>query len=279
MGSNPHINLYTMKSEKALWVLAIVLLITAGALGWLLNTKNQKIVEQTTLINNLTDTVTIFKNKDSLNAARISTIQTARTKDFLAIKSKDITIQDLQQLVKTNENRLGAQGSATVFVSKTTIDTISPTVVSWPDKITSMKIYDDSTKYSSTPIHISTVDEKDYPVYMSKFSLGEWVKGVTIATKDSTRLKLEIINKYDLIIGEEPIPGTGFLGINRKTRPFSEVTNLNPYSQTKTIRTYSVKQLPAAKKRIGLGIQVGYDPIRKQSYIGAGVQYNILNLF
>ncbi len=246
--------------EKTLYLVIIVLLIAVGTFGWLWDSAKETIIEKDGLITALNDTIVVYKNEKGENVAKISQLQTAKTKDFLKIKSKDATIQKLQTAVKDNKERLGSSGSVTVFTTNTNVIASVPTAIITPR--------DTVTKNDTTFI---------YPEYKSNITLGKWVKADIKANKDSVGLKLGVLNEYTLVIGEEKVEKTGFLGIGAKTRFFSEVTNHNPYSTTPTLRTYSVKST-IKPKRLSLGVQGGYNILGKP-YVGVGLQYNILNIF
>lgn len=253
-------------SEKAFYLVTIVLLLTVGALGWLLKQKNQTIEEKENLIVALTDTIEIRVNERGQQTAKVSQLQTARIKDFLKIKSQDSTIKRLQEEVSRNKSRLGESGSVTVFSTSTKSSTTVKTgSVSGKDTI-----------LVQVPGKPDTL--KIYPEYKSSVVLGKWIDAQIKSNKDSTSLNLKVENEYTVVIGTEKVKGTGFLGIGSKHKAFSEVTNLNPYSSTQTLRTYSVLKTDKPK-RISLGIQGGYSPFNNRVYIGVGIQYNLINLF
>ena len=81
--------------------------------------------------------------------------------------------------------------------------------------------------------------------------------------KDTLGFKLKIKNDYTFIFGKE------------KGVPFVELTNHNPYTETKTMRAFNVD--PAKKTgRFGLQLQTGIGYTGKiQPYIGVGVGYTI----
>ena len=246
--------------EKTMYLVIIVLLITTGALGWLLKSKTQTIVEKENQIVFLTDTLEVFKDKTGKSVAKIARLEASSTKDFLSIKNLIGDNKRLQEAVSLNKNILGTTGSVTVISNKTSIDTKNPSIISYRDTVRVLK--------SDTVII--------YPEYASSFNLGKWVRGSTIANKDSTTVKAVVIGEYDLVLGEEPIPGTGFLGLWRKQKAFSMVTNLNPYSETTTLKTYSVKNT-IKQKKLSLGVIGGYGFGFKsnnfQPFLGLGGTY------
>lgn len=92
----------------------------------------------------------------------------------------------------------------------------------------------------------------------------QWISlwGNTISN-DLLEFGLTIKNEYTLTIGEE------------KGKPFVELTNKNPYTDTQYLRTFQVNA-PKPKK-IGIGFQVGIGYMDKlRPYFGAGISYNII---
>lgn len=96
----------------------------------------------------------------------------------------------------------------------------------------------------------------------------KWIDlwGNTISN-DLLEFGLTVRNEYTFTIGEE------------KGKPFVELTNKNPYTDTQYLRTF---QVSAPKpKRFGIGIQAGLgvmSEFKLSPYIGAGVSYNFIRL-
>lgn len=208
-----------------------------------------QITEQNNLNIALADSVQTWKGKDGLNRAKISTLETSKTKEFLALATKDSSVIALQQEVKEMRRYLRNKGSVTNFSSDTTVDTSSPTEV--------------------------TVDNSGNPTYKSKFDLDGWVFGNSVATKDSTYLNLKVKNKYSLTLGVEP---TGFLGLG-KGKPFAQVKNENPYSETQELKTYQVTAPKPKRWGVGpvgaYGLNLGPVP-QLGGFVGVGVQYSLI---
>ena len=208
--------------------------------------------EQANLVSSLNDTIKTWKDKNNLSHSKIEVIETINPNDFIKLKSKDEDIQKLQQLVSNYKSKLKKQGSATIF--ETTIEI--------EDKVTT-KV--DSIVYPKDGLIVKK------PVYNSSFNLGGWVVGSTKATEDSTQISLKVRNEYSVIIGEES------QGWFKSKKPFVEIINQNPYSETKSLRTYQV-QLPKPKY-FGVGPIIGYGistDFKFQPFIGIGVQYNLI---
>lgn len=251
---------------KAVSITIIVILI-------LLNLKSCKNTQDTkkdyvSTINALQDTMISYRNKDGMQVAKISLIETEKASMFLDIKSKDAVIVKLQEEVKKNEKRLGKSGSVTVITNTTEVKTVDTTYITFKDTI----------------VRNDTVFV--YPEYSSFIKKGlridssYWVTANVKANKDSTSFELGIQNSYTIVLGREK--AKGFKALFKPRVAFAEVTNENPYTSTKTLRSYRV-QTPKPK-RFGIGVHVGYGLIMDKvpilrPYIGIGINYNIIELF
>jgi hypothetical protein len=213
-----------------------------GAFFYLLNLyfeKSSQVNELKYLTEAMNDTIKSYRNKNNEMVSKIKVLETTNTGSFTALKTKDSIINILQYYVKKYKKKLKKQGSVTHIGSSLSMDTT----------ITSTQIM-----------------ENGYPVYNSKFNLKGWVYGEIKAGKDSTNISLKVKNSYTTIIGRERV---GLF----KYKPFVEIINHNPYSETKTLRTYQIK-LPKQPK-IGFGIQTGYGITKSglSPYLGIGINY------
>lgn len=191
----------------------------------------------------LTDSLQITKNEKGELVATISAFETQRAKDFIRFKTTDSLTLELQKEVKEFSKYLKRNGGVTKFSTDTKVDTTVPTEVR----------------------EVSG----EYPTYNSKFNLDNWVFGDVSAAKDSTRISLKVKNDYTVGFGRE---ATGFLGLG-KGRPFARVVNKNPYSETKTVISYSVS-VPKIK-RWGVGPFIGVD-IASAPRFGLAVSYDLI---
>lgn len=234
-------------------LLIVTLLVVIGILLYMWNNSRAKIREQTDLVESLNANLETWKDKDSLNHARIQVIETARTKDFLAIQTNDSLVKELQNTVQDFKKYLKKQGSVTVIKTETGINTVAET-----------KVTPKNTIKNNGQNHV-------FPEYKSNFDLNGWVKGTTIANKDSTVIDLKIKNDYSVIIGQES------QGLFKRPRPFVEVINKNPYTETEALRTYEVSTPRQKKFGIGPVVGAGFGANGQfQGFIGIGVQYNLI---
>ena len=193
----------------------------------------REVRQQEDLVEALADSVFTYINKDNRQVAKIQVIETDNAKLFSKLPTKDKEIQKLQNVVKKYKKQLKKEGSATVLQTETKFDTI-------------YQVLNSDTGIIRDTNQISNSITSDWIVTKYGFLLKD------NGDVDSTFFNLQIQNKYSIVIGRER---TGFLGLGRG-KPFAEVTNYNPYTTNKSLRTY---QVSAPKpKRMGIGINVGY---------------------
>lgn len=230
-----------VKVSRIFWeivVIAIIALVVWFYIKHLTN-QNRKLDLQYKVA---TETMISYRDKDSLNVAKIAVFEVEKRRDFLKIKSKDSMVVFLQGEVKKYKSQIKEPGSTVTTTTSNT--TNSGTIPNNP----------------TTP----TVQGKS-PEYISNFS-NPWIDLAIHAKVDSTSYKLTIRNKYSILIGTE------------KGKTFAQITNFNPYTETTDLRTYQVT-IPKVK-RIGIGIQGGYGigAGGLTPYIGVGISYNVLFL-
>ena len=233
------------QKNKVLQVMltVLVLILVAGGIGYLINKKDtDRMLELTQ------QQLETYRDKDGKQVARITYLENQRVTDILDLETKDSEIRELQELVKKYKGELRKGGSATIIKGETRVDTVIREVAVSGDSI--------------------------YPTYSSPVALGRWVVGNVSANRDSIALDLSIANEYHVVMGRER---SGFLGLGKR-RPFAEVTNQNPYSETTSIRTYSVDR--ARPLRWGIGPYVGYGwsdgGIRPGFTTGISLNYNLI---
>lgn len=234
-----------MKKYIPIILMGILLIIGSYLYDNLLNNFQEK----ENLIEALNAELVTWKDKDGQNHAKIQVLETQKVKDFLSIKSKDSTVMKLQALVKQYKGKLDEGSSATVVTTETVVSTSSSTEV----------VFTQPIKNSTNIV---------YPTYKSSFNLKGWITGTTVANKDSTLLDLKVRNEYSVIVGREK------QGLFKPSKPFVEVTNKNPYTETTSLRTYQVSIKPEKKWAIGPfgGINFTGRPI-----FGVGVTYSLIS--
>ena len=205
--------------------------------------------ENANLVISLNDTLKTWKDKDSLSHAKVQIIETERTKDFLSLQSKDEEIIKLQKTVKQYEKQIKNQGSVTNFASETKIIT--------KDSLVTDSVCGKCSFYFSNSNPWFSVDASIYPT--------------KTPNQLNLSLDLKVKNEYSVIVGEEK------QGLFKKPKPFVEVLNHNPYSETENLKTYQVSN-NVRVKRFGIGpnISAGLDGKGFSWFIGIGLQYNLI---
>lgn len=234
------------------WIEAvcIAILVVIIAILYFTNISYQKEAkENANLVISLNDTLKTWKDKDSLSHAKIQIIETERTKDFLSLQSKDEEIIKLQKTVKQYEKQIKNQGSVTNFTSETKIIT--------KDSLVTDSVCGKCSFYFSNSNPWYSVDASVSPT--------------ETPNQLSLSLDLKVKNEYSVIVGEEK------QGLFKKPKPFVEVLNHNPYSETESLRTYQVSN-KVRVKRFGIGpnISVGFNDKGFSWFIGIGLQYNLI---
>ena len=242
------------KLNKITSIVSIVLIIILSF--FIVRSCNQdKIIsEKTNIISSLNDTIKIWKDKNGISHSKTEVIKTSSVNNFLKQNVKDEETKELQNAVKKDKNRLGKQGSVTKFNG----------IIEFEKEIPTLR---DTIYIPKDGLVIKK------PVYNSSFDMDGWVVGSIKASEDSTKINLKVKNDYTVIIGEEK---TGFLGLGKR-KPFVEVTNKNPYSETTSLKTYQVENYKI--KRFGIGPNISYSlGANGQLYptFGIGLQYNVI---
>lgn len=260
-----------MNKQKITIIVLIVIIILLLLMGCRIYCgQKAKIASQKTFINALTDTLHTYINKEGQQVAKIALLETESARDFLVMDIKDATIQKLQEEVRKYKGKLGPGGSVTVVSNTTEATGTNTTVVTVRDTIERNDTIFLYPEYTST-INLGKKDDSTYWI----------ITGVT-ANKDTTEVTVSVENSYTVVIGREK--SKGFKALFKPKIPFVEITNENPYTKTKTLRSYRVS-IPKPK-RFGLGVNVGYGLTFDKSYqpifrpyIGIGLNYNIINIF
>lgn len=231
----------------------VILLGVTILLFSLLSEKRSDYKEQVELYNSITDTVKFYKNKDSLNVAKIQVMQTDKESDFLKIKNLTGTNLELQNLIRNKDKEIKDLNTALIHKDETVyIDTLR---MYYP-------IGGDTIIFSQSVL-LDTINTK-------------WINAKYGFNRGFSYLDLKVYNEYQITIGYEG--GNLF----KKGTPYGIVTNMNPYTSTKDMRVYQVS-VPK-QKRMGISFQTGFGGVYDMKnnnisygpYIGLGLNYNII---
>lgn len=202
--------------------------------------------EQLNLIAALQDSVHHFKDKDSINTARIAVIETEKVSTFLKLKSIDSSVIALQDLVQSYKKQLSHGGSATNVGTVTHIDTtITPTIV----------LTDTVRKDSFVYI---------YPTYLDTIK-DKWMVYTSESKRLSHSFKLTLHNDYSIVIGTE------------KGKVFADIKTYNPHTIVDNVRTYQVSRPPPKNWGIGPAVGYGWGTNAKQTiFVGVVISYHLV---
>jgi len=231
----------------------VILLGVTILLFSLLSEKRSDYKKQVELYNSITDTVKFYKNKDSLNVAKIQVMQTDKESDFLKIKNLTGTNLELQNLIKDKDKKIKDLNTALIHKNETVyIDTLR---MYYP-------IGGDTIIFSQSVL-LDTINNK-------------WINAKYGFNKGFSYLDLKVYNEYQITIGYEG--GNLF----KKGTPYGIVTNMNPYTLPIDMRVYQVS-VPK-QKRMGISFQTGFGGVYDMKnnnisygpYVGLGLNYNII---
>ena len=233
----------------------VTLILIIGIFGFWGNNHKQKRDVAENLTETLNDTLEVYQGKDGENRARISQFIANDAKTFLRLKSTEKDVIWLQKQVEKYKKEIKDKGSVSVSEIQGNYATTVPTKVSYP----MIPIKDTA---SGKTIKVADITS---PIYIANSGdkFGEWANISSIATKDSTKYTLLTKDRITLVLGVEK---TGFFGMG-KGKPFADITNENPFSTTKSLRSFEVNN---PYKRLVLGIGGTYGGTYLNNQVGLG---------
>lgn len=224
----------------------ILLLVIVGILLFRSCKGDINLKEQIGLYEATQDTLSQTRNKNGEQATSIALLKADRRKDLFKIKTNDSTIIALQKVVKEYKGKLK---SATVVGVSTNDNGSSSTTTDYDT------IYTDTGRYVS-------------PIYKTDWN-ERWSAGKIIATKDSISRDIKVKNDFEITIGEERQKG-----FFKKKKSLVTITNKNPNTITKELRTFSIE--PHKNKfSIGVGVMYGFDITGLKLTVVVGPTVNI----
>lgn len=218
------------------WLLPIVLIVIGLITIKNCNGYRNTITERELMVKALNDSIQYFKDKDGLNKARISVLETSNLEYFTSLNIRDQEIKNLQNLVAKNKKNLK---SATTVITETKIDTV-----------------------------ITVVEKFTDDIRKSRFDFDGWVYGEILSFPDSIGIDLRIKNDLSIVHKKD------------KKGSYVEVFDKNPYTTTKSIRSYYKTDKSTKNSKWSLGINASYGVNYKgefMPYIGVGINRNLIN--
>lgn len=204
-----------MKPNKYEIIITIITLFLLTTLFRLIINNNKKLDDINNLYKKAQDTITNYRNDLGQQVSKISVLECEKESYFLAIKSKDEEILQLQKIVRSESKKRHDVETAIVFKNNTICelrDSLQNKIIGY-------------TKDSA----------QLYPIYEKSIS-DEWIDENIRLGKDTFAQKLVVKNSYEIVIGNEP---DGWF----KKKLFGEITNLNPNSATTTMKVYQKKKV------------------------------------
>lgn len=215
-GALPNLNLNKMKDKTIIKALAIFAIFVSILLMLIITFSKKRINElkQTEqLYITIADSLTKTINKNNQQTATIKVLQSDKIKLFTTLASNDSTILHLQNVVNLYEKKVGKLNTALVLSNETNLklqDSIKNLIIGY--------ITDNDTPGVIYPIYQREINKK-------------WYNGSLVMGLDTTALNLKIRNEYEVTIGSEKISMF-------KKQEYANVTNLNPDTETKTMKVY-----------------------------------------
>jgi hypothetical protein len=240
------------KNKEVIGIIILISLIILS-LVFVINNYSNKYQEQVNLYNSITDSLRLYKNKDSLNVAKIQVMQTDKESDFLKIKNLTGTNLELQNLIKSKDKKIKDLNTALILKDETV----------YTDTIRQYYPIGGDTLVFSKSILLDTLNNK-------------WINAIYGFKRGFSYFDLKVYNEYKVTIGYEN--GTLF----KQGTPYCIVTNQNPYTVTKDLRVYQVTT--PKQKRFGVSLQTGFGGVYNINsksigygpYMGIGFNYNII---
>lgn len=243
----------TIKNKYAIIGIIVFVLLIIGGVILFLKLNNNKLRNIQNLYEASQDSLRNTTNKFGESSKTISVLQAESINQLLKLKIKDKEIIRIQEIAEKYKSQLKKNG---VIISSQ-----EETIIKLTGIVNTIKR---DTVWTDSGYIV-------YPEYECNIS-DKWIKGTITSNKDTCNTNLRITNEYDIIIGMQR---NGFL---KKKTPFAEITNHNPYTETKTMRVFQIST--PKRKWFSLNVNVSYGINHKfelNPYVGIGLGLNIIN--
>jgi hypothetical protein len=236
-------------TRREIVLLIIIVLLLGGGAYWI-TTQANKINDLEEVSDTASDSLETYRNQNGELVAEIKSFDLSNEKELLALKTQDKAIQRLQEVVKGFEGKL----AAAIIASGETSD----------KGATATEISGGDTVKSGDTVFI-------YPIYSTEWA-EKWSEGIIKASRDSITRDIKIKNDYSFTLGKK---SNGWF---KKREVVVEMTNLNPNTVTKELRSYNVRQEPKRLNLVvygGAGYQFGVGIVPQ---IGLGLGYTLISI-
>ena len=211
------------------------------------NNRIKKDKEKLLLLENMKDSLIQYKDKNNQLVSKISVFQAEKVETILNLETKNEEILKLKELLKSNKTAK----VVTQIETKTVIDTIFKEIEVYNILENGIKLEEWTNGWFNGYVKFKpSFDSNGEPTGRSNFDL-----------------RIETINKLNIVHKKDD-----------KGKMFVEITDENPYSQVKSIRSY-YKTQKTNSNRFGIGANISYGMNYKGEfypYIGLGLNYNFI---
>lgn len=204
-------------------IVLLALMAACILLIWYANHLKKQSSIQTEQLKAVTDVVTTYKTKDGKNAAYIRILEGDKKTVLELVKNQDIRIQ---QLIKETKG-------LKTYTNHVVVTKIDTTVIT------------DTLR----------LPENGKPLYAKTYITNDHYSALVELKSDSTHIQLKTYNEFDYLIRDKP--ADGIFGFLRPPTYIVEAINLNPYTETKNLKTIQINPKGKTGLKIGIGIAAG----------------------
>lgn len=203
----------------------------------------------------LNDDFTTSINKYNQEVAKRKSLEFTNSKQLLEIETKDSLINLIKDEVKRLGNKVNdLNASVTALSVSTSFNGSSNEVVIVRDTIHDRDLY-----------------------YSDINNLGGWIEGFHMLGKDTSYIDIEV--KNDFLVSLYYERDKGIKNILKPKYPVVELTNKNPYTNTKDLRVVNINDRRKTGTSIGLGVGYGItDNFQLKPFIGISLHKTIIEL-
>lgn len=215
----------TIKISKYSIIVTIILIVVLCIAFKIIvkNNRDYRVINE--LYKTTQDSLQIERNAKGQEVAKVAVLVVTNQRQFIELQTKDEEIKQLQQLVEKESKGRKTVEAAMVLANQT--------IVKLKDQLANQVVGD------------TTVNDTTYATY-KKVIKDDWTSGTVIMGKYCFDMSLKIRNEYEWSLGTEPYgkwPKNWF-----QKREYAKITNLNPNTETTTMKVYHNK--PVANKPV-----------------------------
>ncbi len=233
-----------LKAETAAIALLVILLLAVAKVGW---DFRERVISLERNIGAMADTLETSRDELGRQTAEIESLEVESSTQFLSLRSRDVTINRLQNLVSEYKGKVSAAASATTETSM--IGSGVPEVGQRSDTVLrgdTILIYETYTRVWRSP----------------------WESGKIVANRDSVTHSIQVKDSLDVVIGK-PRNWNPF----KRSKPEVILKSANPNVSITNLRSVDVV---GGDKRLGFGVYAGYGiTASPDGSLGHGIQLGL----